>query len=274
MAVANILVGWPIRFTATTYVLRVTLNSVTSDLTFPASGALTLGRNYYLAGDGQADADGGVGGVGDLLALLAACLNSHPQAIALGITFTVTINASWRVEITASANTFQLLWSHVNTTLDESIFGFANASSPLLSPAITTAGGLLPKGLWRPNRAIAVDSRDRQSVVGGIASAISGLQRTSSLALPLKQRDIAVRHILARYALDEYANVAEPTGAFEYAWINALSLGRAFRLYLDEAVRTSNSYAAYRVRDLEDPLARNGDFQLFWDVALQLVRAA
>lgn len=263
----NSMLLYPIRFAATSYIFRVTADVAGSptfaDLTFPASGSLTIGRNYWLSGDGQADADGGVGGVGDLLTLLDACLELHPTIQ----TFTVTLESTFLVRVTVSGATLCILhWANAATTLDESIFGFTNTDTASLGAHNAT---LLPQGIWRPKRATAIDTRDRQPVVGGIAHAISGLQRTSRLALPRKERDLNWKFVNQAQILQEYELAAEPFGSFEEAWVNSISFGRPFRYYNDETSRTSTSYQLYVPRMLEDPMTRNEQFKIFWDIAIK-----
>lgn len=259
-------IDWPVRFAATSYVVRATVAGGTEDLPFPASGLLTLNRNYWLSGDGQADADGGVGGVGDLITMLATCLTGHTAPA----TFTGTLGATFRTFLQASTGSFSILWPHANTTFDQAVFGFTDANTP---SDISTAGTLLPQGIWRPKRATAVDSRELQPIVGGTARAISGLQRTSALALPRRERELEWRHIVQAQTLQEYELADEPFGSFEEAWLNSIRLGRPFRYYADETLRLSTSYQLYRARELEQPMKRNASYPIFWDIGLKCVVA-
>lgn len=272
----NALLMIPTRFDATSYIIRSTVNSVTEDLRFPPSPAnLTVGRNYWPSGDGQADADGGVGGVGDLFALLDATLESHGQPQ----TFTAVLTAAFRTQIDISASTFQLLFSHANTTFDESIFGFANFSLPL-SPAATLTSGWQPKGIWRPNKPLdGEDSRDRSPFVGAHAAALSGLQRSSDLiTTPKKEREIGFRQMTKDRVLEEFAIAAEPFGAFDTIFASGIKQGWAFRVYEDETVINSGSYRLYKIRADgatardADPIKRNGKAKLLFDVELEIAR--
>lgn len=270
MALTNSLLLWPIRFDAATYILRVTSGANTDDLVFPHVGSLTVGRNYWLSGDSQIDADGGVGGNGDLVAMLQGCLNTNTG----GLTYAVTVSDPSRnvlaVTKTAGVGNFSILWSHINTTLDESIFGFTNAATASGTSAVAPNQ---TRGVWAPEKHVARDSRDRQPIVGGVVAAISGASRGSQIAVPKKEREVSWALLPPGKALTEYALATEPTGAFEYAWVNGLAMGRSCRLYLDASSRTSVSYGLYRTRDLEDPLERSEQHITKWSVALGLRRA-
>jgi hypothetical protein len=271
MTAPNAAILWPVRFSATTYVLRVTTTfgvGVTEDLDFPAAGTLTTGRNYWLAGDDQADADGGVGGVGDLVKMLEDTLNTNSN----GRTFTVTISATNRISISVDADEFQLLWAHANTTLDELVFGWTAANAPDPPDSEATAPNQT-QGAWCPEVPISEDSRDQQPIVGAVARAISGAQRASRLAVPKKERDITFELLPSAKILSEYGPTTEPYGALETAWVESISYGRPLRLYEDASVRTAASYTLYRTRDLESPIARAAAYKVKWDAALRLIRA-
>lgn len=261
MVLNNAMIMTPWRPTQTTYVLQESVAGSSTPLTFPATGSLTIGRNYWPSGDGQADADGGVGGVGDLLAILKATLDSHANPA----TFTVTLDANFRVNISTASTVHTEDWDNAATTLPKALFGFAATTLN----AILNVGTLLPQYIWRPKRPIAEDSRERQPVVGGVARALSGLQRVSALSTPKKERDLLFRLVTKSQILQEYEDATEPYGSFEENWVNNIALGRPFRYYPDETSRTSSSYQLYVTRSLEDPLTRNDQYRVYWDVALQ-----
>lgn len=256
MAVPNALVAWPIRFAATSYQLVVAIGGVTTTLSFPASGTLTVGRDYWMIDDSQADAVT-VGGNGSLLTLLKATIDSHASAN----TATVTLTSDFKVNVAMSAGTVQILWDHGSTTLSKAIFGFA-ASTALASPV---TGENVPYGIFRPGKPMAVDDRNRQPIVSGIARTMSGKPRFANLVTaPLKERDIKFEYLNKNVALTEYLEATNPTGSFEYFWINSASLGRTFRLYDDETSRTSTSYDLYQITDLEDQLRRMDSNRVLW----------
>jgi hypothetical protein len=259
----------PWRPTATSYNLRFTVNGVTETKAFPAAGLLTVGRNYWPSGDGQADSDGGVGGVGDLFALLKATLDSHSDPAV----FTAVLDASFRAVLTASAGTNSILWADAATTLDEALFGFTNANT---ASAISATGTLLPRYIWRPNTDGYLRSQsDRTPIGGGIATALSGAQRVAKLTAGLREDDVRFTFVANRYALQDFEDASEPYGSFEEAWLNSISLGRQFRIYNDETVRTSTSYRLYVCRSFKDPFSDTKDLEgRALDISLAIRRVA
>lgn len=266
MPLATPLILYPVRFGTTAYVVRVTTSS-TQDLPFPATGSLNTSRNYWASGDAQSDSDGSVGGIGDLLAMLKAALDAN----AGGRVFTITLLDSARNQILISATgSFTIHWSHINNTLDETIFGFTNSD---------TAGGSSAtapnqtRGVWAPQFPCTVDTRDQQEILGATDEAISGLSRTSRLALPRKVRDLRWNLLLRDRILTEYTPATEPYGSLEFGWINSLSYGQPLRFYEDTASRTSTSYNLYRLRQAARmPYARDERYLIRWRADLPLRR--
>lgn len=258
---ANALIAHPIVFSASSYVLRATIASITTDLTFSVSP----GRYYWTVGDGQADADTS-GGVGDLLEVLRACIATHSQAG----TVTCTL-VGHRVRITSSAlGTITLLWAHANTTLDGRIFGWTSSSTSASTSPITAPN--LPQGLWLPNKPVSEpDSRDRRVTLGGMAETLSGAYRVSSFGTAQRERTLSFRLLQRAVALDEYAAASAPYGTWEQAWAS-ISLGRPFRLYADDGTLTSSAHTLYRTRRLADPLDRDPSTSLRWAVDLEVAR--
>jgi len=272
MTIAQDGILWPLRFAATSYVLRVTANAVTEDLTFPSTGSLTTTRNHYMSGDNQADASTD-GGQGDLFVMLENTLNSHSQTVGFIIADT-TGDGSNQVKITCDVD-FTILWTHANTTLDAvgAYWGFdVTGDDASTAQAFTVTNQT--QGIWFPNQTRSEDSRDRQPYVGATARSISGLQRTSRLATPKKEREISYRLLDKGKALEEYEAATEPTGSFEKAWVDALSLGRRFRFYEDMTSRSASSYSVYRSRSMADPLDRDElGRRVRWRLDLEMVRA-
>ena len=264
MSVPNVAILWPIKFEATSYVLRVTVGGVTSNLNFPASGSLTVGREYWISGDEHTDSldDDSATGAGDLLKMLQTTLDSHADAS----TFTVSIDTNGFVSVVSSSASFSILWTHASSTLDESIFGFESLDTTSATSCTSTRK---PQGRWYPGRAITDDGRNRQPIVGGISRSLSNRTRVSRIALPSQERDLSIRQFAKEVALTEYVSETDPTGSFEYAWINALSLGYPFRLYEDDSAIALASYNLYRMRDLSDPLGRHERFRIWWDISLR-----
>jgi hypothetical protein len=251
------------------YVLRVTSGASTANLNFPSSGSLTSSRYYWTSGNSQADASTD-GGVGDLVKMLQATLNTNTG----GLTYTVTLDiANDRITISATGGNFSILWPHASTTLNHATFGFANSNT---ASGSSVSGTLLPRGIWRPKVPYQRDSRDWQPKVGGLAIALSGKMRGSNLTSPKKERDIGFGLMVESKVLDEY--VASPDQvAFESHWLNSIQLGRALRLYDDEVdVTDSAEVRLYKARSFAKPVQRSGETPELitrWDVDLSLVRA-
>lgn len=227
----------------TTYVLRVTRNT-TENLNFPASGSLTADRNYWFSGDAQADADGSVGGVGDLCEMLRATLATHTS----GATWTVTLSAANVITIGCSA-AFSILWANAATTLSALPFGFPQTDT---ASGASVAATNQTDGSWAPGVAFRTDSRDQQPVTTRIARSLSGRIRASRVSLPRKTRAVSYHLLAQEYILDEYAGTLR---SFERMQTNGLSYGRPIRLYTDATSRTSTSYSLYVIdQDVDRPL--------------------
>lgn len=256
----NALIAHPIVFSASSYVLRVTIGTTTENLTF----SVTPGRYYWLTGDNQADASTS-GGVGDLLRNLQTCIASHSD---VG-TITVTLTSGFRVQVvTSSIATINILWGNSATTLDATIFGWPQTNTAGTGATLTAPN--LGRGLWRAGKPISEpDSRRRRVHLGGISESLSGLHRVSNFGTSVRQRELAFRLLPRAVALDEYATATEPYGTWEQAW-ESMRLGRPARIYADEATRTSTSYSLVRTRSVADPLARDPSTPLRWGVDLQV----
>jgi hypothetical protein len=267
-AVAGGLILWPIRLASTTFAVRLTSGGTTETVSMAVGGGT---RNYWMADDGQADADGSVGGIGDLVALLETVLNLNSA----GATYTVTLDSSLYLSITVSGVAdFQILWSNAATTLTAAHFGFPDSTYPASAAASVTSPSL-PYGIWRPGRAVATDTRDRVPSVGAVGQAISGLVRVSDLVSdPKAHRNLSWRRFPAAKALTEYQASAEPTGSWQYAWRNSVKLGRPLRYYENETSRTATSYGLYRLRSkATDGLERSTESPARWNLSLELARA-
>lgn len=268
---------WPVRRSdlarttdGATYVLRVTCNGVTTNLT---SASLDSARNYWFAGDAQADSDGGVGGIGDLCAILQTLLRTHAQ----GASFVVALSSSNRITITCSFS-FSLLWVNAATTLNAVPFGFPQTDT---TPGTSLVATIQTRGAWCPLRPPTLDTRDRAQYVVRAAFAESGRGRIARTQSAAAKRDIRFELLLPRYGLTDYADATEPTGAAEAIWTEALSRGRAIRYYEDEASRTALSYGLYNFRpeeaksgDREDVVFRDRRFSYRWACNFPLRRFA
>lgn len=258
MALPSAAFLYPVRFAATTYVLRVVANGTTTDLTFPASGTLDSETDYWMIGDGSAT---------DLLALLDACLESHAAINTATTTYDSSDYLSTVLSLTGG--TAQILWAHANTTLDDAVFGYSGSSSA----GTTLVGTLVPQGIVLLEQAPSDDSRNRTAVVGGSSVSISGLARTSTFTTPRDTRNLLFDLLPQSKALIEYADADEPTGTVEYMWLNAMSLGRQLRYCEDDS--DLSTYETYRARPpLTDPLVRSDRYIVKWSATFPLVEAS
>lgn len=258
MALVNPLLLAPVRFGATYYTLRSTQGSA-ADLRFPASGDLDADTDYYVSGDGTAT---------DLLKMLDTCLTAHASTYS----FNVTLNSDLRVEVetVSHGDLFTLEWAHASTTLDQAIFGYADANT--VSAFRATATGR-PSSMWRPARPPSEDSRDRQEIIASVVATMSGLQRTARLVAPNKERDVVFALLPQELVLDELSDATETT--FETVFTDWLSYGHAFRWYPDETDLTSDAFALYKLREInaKEAYQRDSTHRLRWRVTLPMRRA-
>lgn len=261
MTVPNALILTPIRFTASTVSLVVTANSVQETLNM----SVTVGRDYWVSGDAQADGAGNVNGVGDLLAMFETMLETHSEISAASAT--LDSDYSLTVAVTATGTT-DLEWSNGSTTLDPEPFGFT-ASDADDGATGTISSPNACQGIWNPEQPVNVDSRDRQPIVGGVARSVSGYPRVSRIATPLPERTLTFDLVDQSKVLDEYVDGTEPYGSFEWNWINSMSLGRNWRFYGDEAdLNSAASYSVYRITSLDDPMSRAQQFNVLWTLTV------
>jgi hypothetical protein len=270
---------WPILSTdlarssaSLTYAIRLDRGGTAATVNFPTLTAL---RYYWFAGDDQADSAGtsGENGLGDLCALLETALNTHPS----GAGFTVTLSVDNIITI-ANSTAFRVLWNNAATTLDATVFGFAQTDPG--ATATTAVGATQTRGAWCPRRAPGTDTRDVAGYTTGVAVSLSGRTRIARHATARAVRELTYDLLAERYALTEYAPAAEPTGTLEHVWSEALSLGRPVRYYEDEGSRTSTSYRLYTLqaaalqggdrRAIVDRSTRGA--RLRWDATLPLRR--
>ena len=274
MAVAKDGILWPIRFDSTSYVLRLTLNGVAEDLAFPATGALTTTRNYWMSGDGQADGATN-NGQGDLLDMLKSTLETHSEHTG-GETWTVedvSTDGSNTLRIKHSTHAFTIQWTS-GTTLDGSLWGYDTSSDDVSDGTNAVDAPNQSSGIWFPDSTRQNDSRDRQPYVGAVTMTTSGLVRVSRSSVPNKTRQIQWGLLDKSRALAEYEPTTRPDGSFEAAWDGAISLGYAWRMYDDITSRTSSSYGLYKTTSLADPLSRDGQAIFRWRVSLSATKVA
>ena len=117
MSLTNPAFLWPIIFAEDDPEIRVECNSVTSDLTL----SVEAGREYWFSGDSDTDDD-----EADLVKIFEDCINSHPQAPSGSAAIN---NETHHLSINACSPSIDILWSHANTTVDSTIFGWPGADT-------------------------------------------------------------------------------------------------------------------------------------------------
>ena len=260
MAITNAAILYPVRFTALPLTVRVTISTVTEDLTF---GPPTIGRNYWVAGDAVADDSTGQG---DLLKMLETCLETHTSSGGVSVYIDDGV-----VEILHISGNLQIHWDNVGTTLDPTIFGWT-AAAPSGNSTVVNAPNA-PQGRWNPGRFISKDTRNQQTIVGSVSRSITGLVRTARLALPAKERELMFELLPKSKTLDEYAVSTAPYNTAETMWRDGLSLGRPVRLYENEAnIALGSAYFdVYKTTNLENPIRQRTSNLNYFDVSLSLV---
>ena len=251
---------YPVRFETAAFVLVVEHGGLSEYLPFPATGSITVGRDYWLAGDATID---DATGNADLVSMLETALNANT----VGATYAVSISATNQISI-SSTHSFKIKWADVGTTLDGSIFG-AVADDP--DPAATsTTIALTTRGIWSPTYPAWSDSREQQPISGGFSRSVSGLVRSSFFGLLNKERDLSWDMLQKSKTLREYRDgTIDTEGTLEDLWLLAGVLGRRVRYYADAADRTA--FESYRFRDASHPFARSEHEQLRWRGDFRLV---
>ena len=215
---------------ATSYVIRVE-RGTTENLTLTLA---SLTRNYWPAGDGQADADGGLGGVGDFLVALAAALATHTS----GATWTVTLGADFRITIGCSA-AFRIFGLDAATTLNLPAIGYGQTDGVT---TVTSLTGLTPvRGIFAPGVPKQYDSRNITRRVTSRAESLSARVRIAVHAEKAPKRLVTFGLLTREQALVEYATSASPANSAEHV-LDGMSRGRPVRYYDDDSVRTASSY--------------------------------
>lgn len=222
---------------AASYVLRVERGTA-ENLTLTLASTT---RYYWASGDAQADADGGVGGVGDFLVMLAAALATHTS----GAAWTLTLDSAFRLTIGCSA-TFRILAGDAATTLAMTALGLDQIDYVLATTSLTAARPM--RGVFAPSRAKSSDSRPVRRRTIGLAESLTGRVRHAVHSEARARREVTFGLLAREQALMEYAPTTGPTSTAEHA-LEAAALGRPLRYYDDDATRSSSSYWLGRINE-------------------------
>lgn len=263
MSLANYLFAYPIQFDADP-TLRLRISATEETVTL----ATTAARETWMIDDNHPDGvDSENIGMGSILRILRDALDSHSSAGAG--TFTVDLNASFRVAISASSS-FELLWESGGTTLPANMFGFVDQNT---ASATSATGTLQPEGLWLPGSPPWDDTGDLVRPMGRTSRAFLGYSRTSYLGESRPRRRIAF-HLLAASLVREEDTESNPEKAFQYFWRSAVAQGKAIRVYDDAGDLENGNYRLYNVEDAsaDDPISRDEQWNVLWRTSLDLVR--
>jgi hypothetical protein len=248
--------------------ISVVVNAVREALPFPAAGALTLNRYYYVSGDGLADA-ATLGGQGDLIAMLQAALAAHSQAPVPVLTQDgagfVSFGAGTAITIEGA---------HVDTTVDLTIWGLDNLGDHILGPGSTPAPYKHRRG-WYPGQYQAGDSRERGRIVGGVARPVQGQPRAVALPLGPRERQLSWEVLDPHLIRTDDAAANAPWSAFETTWEEAVIPGYPLRFYQETATRTGSSFNTYSLAEFPRdgwPWIVSSQSREFYDVSMLLVR--
>lgn len=258
MAIADPILLVALRFAAANPVIRVDTGTQ-QDITL----SVATDTDYWMAGDGDTY---------DLTEILETRLNTNSD----GLTFTVTLS-SRNILTVAADGAFQLLWTHVNTTVDPTVFGFTAADTPSATSAVAPDAA---QGCWIPSvddahpRPPRRDSRRQPVVRGVVQSTISGLSRVYNLSGPadLGERRIQWHEIKKEKVLTEYAPADAPYGTLEWWWETGGACCRPVRYYPDKTNRAT--YFGARAAELTRPWSEDESrIQLRYFVELSLREA-
>ena len=243
---------WAHYLPQSTLQVQVRANSVTETLTVDVSSA----DDWYSAPSAATPS---------LADALATALLTHSEISAAA----VSVNTSFQSRITFTPAA-QILWTSSATTLPPEPFGYDGTADQGVSTSHTST--LEVAGTWRPGRPPSTDSRDRVMPVGGIRTTALGASRVSRFGLTKAFRGCVWTLVPRDRALTTFASSTAPFGAFEYAWLNSVSLGRNFRAYEQED--GTGYIGEYRLRALtEEALTRDAQYDFRWQVKLMMVRA-
>ena len=214
------------------------------------------GRPYWVSGDRRID---GASGEADLLRRIEETVEVG-HTLGAGVWGLGGVGLAGET-ITGSTNVL-VRWIRPETTFPAWVLGYDGLTDQVLDAS--TAG---PSPLvWRPQVEKGPDTRDRQVLVRGGRTSISGRRYTASFGDAAKTRGLDLSLVPQGRVLEEFAGSQT---AFESLDRQCLSLGRPFRLYEDESTISAGTGAAVYV--LEEPARydQNNQLGIRWDVRLR-----
>jgi len=250
----------PIRFDSSSPVLAVQVGAQTALINLSVS----VGRDYWITGDGRAD---DAAGNADILTIIADAITAqHPAAPSVTPSLSF-VGSRARVRFVCSP-ALSLEWGNASTTLEPAPFGFGSASTPQSTNLV--AANQLPS-LWSPDAPIGFDTRDRRVILRGLRRTMTGRVVVTDFGNTASRRDVTFNLLHQSAALQEYAD--RPADAFELHWVNTISKGMRFRLYEEQGkIGNGLGFGTYTTDSLQDPLQRSPQdpARVRWDVSLQM----
>lgn len=205
-----------IRHTVSSVALRVeTDDAVGTPVAETLSETVSTALDYYVSGDDEAD---------DYLRILEELLNNNTA----GGVYTVSVSDDGRVTISCT-RPFRLLWAHGGTTLDETYFGFTNATNP--DPkTLTTTATLTPRTWWAPGEPVFRTDYGTPEVVGASERTLSGKTLTALLSTDVDAFMYAWSFLDQSVVIERFAT-DDPYNAFAYWFKTFYATGMPFRIY-------------------------------------------
>lgn len=204
--------AWGILFSATNNALRLTTGAVTEVLSVAA------GTEWFWRGDGSG---------ADAAWQLKGFLDTNTG----GGVYTVTLLPTGYLKIDCTL-AFQALWAHANTTMDQSIFGFSNASRP--NPAGVTVTSDFQVGHYYSPGQIIVNAANATPARRAIAATSQGDRlRVARWGSKRQRREVICDRVAPEYVYQARESVTNT--AFERFW-DAVNDGTPFEYCPDLTV--------------------------------------
>ncbi len=221
MSVPEPCILYPVSFAAPEPVLRVVTGGVERDAVLAGVQAGDL-TGWFLSED-------------DLIEELLVALNDLPG----GVTWTAELDDSNMLVLTSSGAA-RLLWSHANTTLDPTLFGWVDADTV---SGTTHAAPNQTRGIWIPGvpgdpRGYLERAPRMPRTVAVWTSTLDGGGRGYNLSPDTLSGPVSWYRIPAARVVASHALATQPYCTFSEAWTRGgIAAGEVFRLYDDRTNR-------------------------------------